>query len=133
MLGHSAQHHTEQQIQECIRSCTECHQVCLENAMHAVAVGGRHASEGHVGLLLDCADVADVTARFLSRRSELHGYVCRACFAVAARCADECEQLGMLTCAEACRRCAEACAQLAVGQGASTLPTQHAFAAPSRA
>ena len=114
MRADSARLYSTDRNQDCIDACTQCHQLCTESAMQAVAVGGRHADPEFVRLLEDCADMSMTAARFLIRRSDLHRYACRACFSVAARCADECERLGMLTCAEACRRCAEACAQVAM-------------------
>ena len=114
MRADSARLYSTDRNQECIGACTDCHQQCTESAMRAVAIGGRHADPEFVRLLEDCADMSLTAARFLMRGSDLHRYACRAAFSVAARCGDECERLGMLTCAEACRRCAEACAQVAM-------------------
>jgi hypothetical protein len=51
------------------------------------------------------------------RGSDLHPHICRACAAVCARCADECDAMGddpyLAACSEICRRCAISCAEMA--------------------
>jgi hypothetical protein len=70
-----------------------------------------------VRLLLDCAEICRTSADFMIRGSELHPHICRACAAVCARCADECDAMGedpyMAACSEICRRCALSCAEMA--------------------
>ncbi|HKG93895.1 MAG TPA: four-helix bundle copper-binding protein [Gemmatimonadaceae bacterium] len=120
MQGLDARLYIGEQAEDGVRACTECHELCTESAMRAVSIGGRHGDAEFVRLLLDCADISSTAARFLVRGSDMRRYACRACFAIAAHCADECERLGMLTCAESCRRCAEACAQLAMDPSAAS-------------
>src|SRR5262249_57911026 len=72
-----------------------------------------------VRLLLDCAEICRTSADFMIRGSELHPHICRACAAVCARCADECDARGedpyLAACSEICRRAALSCAEMAGG------------------
>ena len=85
--------------------------------MHCLQMGGRHAEAGHLQLLLDCAEICQTSANFMTRGSELHNRTCAVCAEICERCAEDCEQFGdealMKACAETCRRCAESCRQMA--------------------
>ena len=74
-------------------------------------------------LLLDCAEICRTSADFMIRGSDLHPHICRACAAVCARCADECDAMGddpyLAACSEICRRSALTCAEMA-GRAADT-------------
>jgi hypothetical protein len=103
---------------ECIDRCSTCHDACTELVQYCLEQGGRHATVGHIRLLLDCADICRTSADFMSRGSDLHARVCGVCAEICARCAEECEGFGdrtMDVCAKACRRCAESCAGMAGG------------------
>jgi len=80
-------------------------------------MGGMHAEEAHIKLLLDCAEICQTSANFMLRSSDLHAEICRACAVVCERCAEDCERMGddveMQRCAQTCRRCAESCRQMA--------------------
>ena len=105
------------ELDHCIQECTDCHRVCLETVRYCLEQGGEHAVPGHIGLLLDCAEICQTSANFMIRGSELHNRVCGLCAEVCDRCADSCESMGndarMKTCAEACRSCAESCREMA--------------------
>jgi hypothetical protein len=94
-----------------------CHAVCQEMVTHCLQQGGEHAEAGHLRLLLDCAEICQVSANFMLRGSPFHVRTCAACAEICQACAEDCEQMGgderMRACAEACRRCAESCAQMA--------------------
>lgn len=99
-----------------VHAALDCHTVCLETVTHCLSMGGEHARPEHVTLLLDCAEICQTAANFMTRDSELHAVVCGACAQVCERCAQSCEQLGgdeMRRCADACRRCAESCRAMA--------------------
>jgi hypothetical protein len=105
-------------MEQCIETCTNCHRTCLETAArHFRGERQPQLSEALVRLLLDCADICRTSADFMIRGSELHQHTCRACAAICARCADECDKMGedpyLAACAEICRRCAESCAEMA--------------------
>lgn len=105
-------------LQECIQACTECHRSCLETAAHCLDLGGEHASREHQTLLLDCAEICQTSANFMSRGSAHHAQTCGACAVLCDACAQSCESMGgndrqMTACAEICRRCAESCRTMA--------------------
>ncbi|MBI2708606.1 MAG: four-helix bundle copper-binding protein [Actinobacteria bacterium] len=99
------------------QAALDCHTVCLETVTHCLTKGGDHARPDHIVLLLDCAEICQTAANFMTRDSELHGLTCRVCAEICESCAQSCEQLGdddeMRRCAEACRRCAESCRAMA--------------------
>lgn len=100
-------------LSDCIRSCEECHRICMETLSHCLDKGGSHAEAGHIGLLLDCVEICQTSANFMVRDSDLHTETCRACAVICQRCAESCEKMSgdeqMKRCAEACRQCAESC------------------------
>jgi hypothetical protein len=104
-------------MRDCIRNCTECHNICLETAAYCLQMGGKHAEAAHVRLLLDCAEICQTSANFMLRGSDLHGRTCAVCAEVCERCGQDCDQFGddaqMRACAELCYHCAESCRQLA--------------------
>lgn len=107
-------------VRDCIDECVRCHEVCLSTVPYCLELGGRHAGEAHVTLLLDCASICRTSADFMLRGSDEHGRVCAACAAICQRCAEVCDQFVgdevMHACAEACRRCADSCERMAVLQ-----------------
>ena len=100
-------------MDECIRSCTDCSRVCLETIAYCLEQGGQHASAADIKLLQDCADICQVSAASMARKSEMHGRFCALCAEIGEKCVEACERLGgdaqMQRCAEACRKCAEQC------------------------
>jgi hypothetical protein len=106
------------EMRECIQNCLSCHAVCVETAAHCLRMGGKHAEERHIKLLLDCAQICATSADFMLRGSEMHGLTCGVCAEVCRSCAEDCEHMAdgdqqMLACAEMCRRCADSCASMA--------------------
>jgi hypothetical protein len=111
-------HQISKEMRECIENCSSCHSVCVETASHCLEMGGPHAAAGHIGLLLDCAQICATSADFMLRGSPFHAQTCGVCAAVCERCAEDCERLAgddelMRRCAEVCRRCAESCRRMA--------------------
>lgn len=100
-------------LEQCIRSCTDCSRTCLETVAYCLEKGGQHAAPDLVKLLQDCADICQVSAASMARGSDFHGRLCALCAEVCERCAEACEQHGddaqMKRCAEQCRRCAQEC------------------------
>ena len=100
------------EIEDCIDECIDCHQTCIETLTHCLTMGGSHAEPGHIQMLLDCAEICQMSANFMMRRSPMHNRACEVCAYACDRCAVACEQFAdeaMKACAEACRSCAEAC------------------------
>jgi hypothetical protein len=105
-------------MDECIRNCTECHTICVKTVTHCLGVGGKHADQAHIRMLLDCAQICATSADFMTRGSPLHRLTCGACAEICQQCADDCERMAegdqqMLQCAEMCRRCAASCRDMA--------------------
>jgi hypothetical protein len=105
-------------MDECIRNCTECHTICVKTVTHCLGIGGKHADQEHIRMLLDCAQICATSADFMTRGSPLHRLTCGACAEICQRCADDCERMAggdqqMLQCVEMCRRCAASCRDMA--------------------
>ncbi|MEX0750465.1 MAG: four-helix bundle copper-binding protein [Dehalococcoidia bacterium] len=104
-------------MDDCIDWCARCHDICLQTVNYCLGMGGEHASQDHIRLLLDCAQICRTSADFMLRESSVHGATCAACAAVCDRCAEDCERFEgdeiMQACAETCRGCAEACREMA--------------------
>ncbi len=114
--------HISVEFEECLNSCQECHEVCVETVQHCLGRGSSYATVNHISLLLDCAEICRTTADFMLRGSMLHPYVCGACAPVCESCAQSCEQMigdndQLRACAEICRRCAESCHAMAGSPG----------------
>jgi len=111
---------TNQQSQQCIQNCLDCHSICSNTAIYCLQQGGQHAEAAHIRLLLDCAEICQTSANFMLRGSDLHSRTCGICAEVCERCAKACEQMGddhqMRACADLCRRCAESCRQMAMAR-----------------
>ena len=107
----------DERMRDCIAACIDCGTICLATVSHCLEKGGKHAEPSHIRLLLDCAEICQTSANFMTRRSELHARTCSTCAEVCDDCATGCEQMTgdpqMKACAEACRRCAESCRRMA--------------------
>lgn len=104
-------------MQNCIQACTTCHSVCMETLQHCLKMGGKHSEQAHIVLMMDCAEICQISANFMLRGSPLHTLTCGACAEVCDRCAEDCSRFGddamMARCAEACRMCAQSCHEMA--------------------
>jgi hypothetical protein len=90
---------------------------------HCLGKGGAHASQPHIIMLLDCADISRVSADLMLRQSPRHFVTCGACAQICEACAEDCEKLDpqdeeMKRCAEICRRCAELCREMSHAKAA---------------
>ncbi len=117
MTQHSQLDGISDAMRECIRNCTQCHDICLETSAYCLQMGGKHAEAAHLRLLLDCAEICQTSANFMLRGSDLHQRTCAICAEICERCAQDCEQFGddarMRACADMCYRCAESCRRMA--------------------
>jgi hypothetical protein len=111
-------HEPDDKFKECIRECWECRTECQTTLFnHCLQEGGEHLEESHVKLMMDCIQICQTAADFMTRNSSLHAEICKACASVCEVCADSCEEIGgemMSQCARACRNCAESCREMAV-------------------
>jgi hypothetical protein len=103
-------------MDDCIDWCNTCHDICTQTVNYCLGMGGEHAEQSHIRLLLDCAEICKTSANFMLRESDLHGITCAACAEICERCAKECERFEddeiMQACAETCRGCAESCREM---------------------
>lgn len=107
--------HTEQSMQDCIANCNRCHQICLQTAMnHCLDAGGQHVQADHFKLMMNCAEICQLSANFQLSNSAFHRQVCAVCAYICEACTASCEAIGgMDECVEACEKCAESCRQMA--------------------
>lgn len=106
--------HDDHSLQNCIKICWDTrHHIQKTLAQHCLPMGGAHAEDAHVEIMIDCIQICQVAADFMTRGSAMHTAVCSACAIICDACADSCEAFvddkEMLHCAEMCRACAKAC------------------------
>lgn len=103
----------QDQMKECKELCWSCRDMCQRTLFtHCLHMGGEHTAEAHVKIMIDCIQICQITADFLTRGSEMHASVCSACADICDRCANSCnaiEGTHMEACAEMCRTCADMC------------------------
>ena len=101
-------------LQICIQNCLDCYQICTRTIDQCLTKGGQHSEAKHIKLLQDCADICNLSAKFMLRGSEFHSSTCGVCSEVCLACAKSCEAMKdsdeqMKACAEACQKCAASC------------------------
>lgn len=111
-------------LEVCITACLDCAIVCTACADACLAEEQREGLIRCIRLDADCADICEVTARVLSRQTEVERRMVEgllsACTQACALCADECAVHAARMdhcriCEEACRACQEACGRLHAG------------------
>jgi len=107
-----------EQMQQCIDDCTNCHNICVETLDQNIEMGEKFAEISHIRTLQDCARLCATSADFMLRESALHPSVCGLCADACERCADSCERLAvgdelMRECIDMCRTCARSCREMA--------------------
>lgn len=66
----------EQIALDCITSCEKCRAACIRAVTQSLELGGEYARREHIRLLLDCAEICQVSVNFLLRGSPSAGYFC---------------------------------------------------------
>lgn len=104
-------------LRRCIADCGDCQGTCLGTVAHCLTLGGKYTEAQHIRVMLDCAEICQVAANFMLRRSTLHSHVCRACAEISEACARSCDALAngdeqIRQCVESCRRCAQSCREM---------------------
>lgn len=101
-------------IDQCIRDCLVSFQACSGCLPHCLDMGGKHADKGHIGLLIECAEMCRMSASLMLAKSQFSHEHCQLCARVCDLCAASCESVDaddemMAQCAETCRRSADSC------------------------
>ncbi len=117
MANKEGAHHSNADMESCIKLCHECHALCNKIIAECLKLGGSHAAPEHIQLSIDCAQMCMVTADYLTRQSVIHDRVCRVCADACRLCAESCEKVAggnqlLKQCADLCRRCSDSCASM---------------------
>lgn len=98
---------------ECKQMAWACRETCQKTLFkYCLQMGHEHAAADHVKTMIDCIQICQVAADFITRESDSHTNVCETCAAICEECIASCEAIGgehMKACADACRKCAEIC------------------------
>lgn len=109
--------HGTMPLRDCVVVCVRSHAMCPETACYCAEQSSGHIGPGHIALLQDCAEMCQLTANSLLRRSPRHAVVCNPCAELCEACAKDCEAFTgdeqMKRCAAVCRDCAESCRDMA--------------------
>lgn len=105
-----------QDLQQCVQECTQCHRSCLEAMHYCLLQGGAYADPEHIRLLTDCAEICQTSANFMLRDSDLHMLINEACAEICQQCWESFNHFNkdaqMKQWAADCRRCSETCQQM---------------------
>lgn len=105
-------------MEQCIRECIACYQECMSCIPHCLGQGGKHVEQRHLTLMMECAQVCNMSATMMQLKGEFAYEFCQLCARVCDACADSCSSVDpsdsmMQKCADMCRRCAESCRSMA--------------------
>jgi hypothetical protein len=107
---------SQTELQRCAQECLSCEKTCLETINYCINKGGQHVEAKHLQLLMNCIEICQTSAKFLTSGSKLHMLTCDACAKVCEVCADSCDQFKndaeMKKCVDACRNCAASCKRM---------------------
>jgi hypothetical protein len=113
-------HHTDPEMHRCIQQCWSCRDTCQSKLFgYCIEKGGHHVAADHVRIMMDCVQICQTSADFMTRNSAMHAVTCTACARICDACAASCEAMDdeeMQACARICRECAESCREMAVKQ-----------------
>lgn len=104
------------EVRECLKDSLDCYQTCTETTIRCLTMGGKHAGNEHLNLLVDCARICNTNADFILRNSTYFPQTCGITADICDECADTCDRFDdefMKECAIVCRRCAESCREMA--------------------
>ncbi len=106
------------QMQQCIDNCRSAHQICVETMYHCLSKGGEHSDPSHIGLLIDCAQINEMNADFMSRNSEFHTKMCELCADIDEKTAKDCDMMSknddqMRACVEETTKSMNSCRMMA--------------------
>ena len=113
---HGSEIQTSDEVRECVKDCLDCYQNCTETTIRYLTMGGEHAEQEQLNLLMDCARICNTNADFMLRNSTYYPQTCGLTADICDECADICDRFDddfMKECASVCRRCAESCREMA--------------------
>ena len=100
----------------CIDACLSCTEECEHCATACLHEPDAAQRTRCIQVLRDCADVCDVSARWMVRDSSFVRPICELCADICDQCATECGRFRddhCRNCADACRKCAQECRTMA--------------------
>jgi hypothetical protein len=117
MAEHRSRWRVDAQVDQCVRSCMECQNVCHTTIQHRLRQGGRYAKPEHLDLLRECAEACSRAAEAMVAGLPSTDERCRECTDICDRCAADCASFGddpqMRACAQSCRATAMLCRMVA--------------------
>ena len=101
-------------MDQCIKDCISCYGECMSCIPHCLSIGGKHADPKHITLMMECAEMCNMSATFMQLRGQFAYEHCQLCAKVCDACAESCSSIDaddsmMQKCADFCRKCAESC------------------------
>lgn len=105
-------------MEQCIRDCLACYQECTSCIPHCLSQGRPHAEQKHITLMMECAQMCNMSATLMQLKGQFSYEHCQLCAKVCDACADSCSSIDpndsmMQRCADMCRKCAESCRSMA--------------------
>lgn len=52
-------------MDQCIQDCIACYQECLGCIPHCLSQGGMHAEQRHITLMMECAELCNLSANVM--------------------------------------------------------------------
>lgn len=101
-------------MDECIRNCIACYQECTSCIPHCLSQGGKHVERKHIVLMMECAQVCQMSASLMELEGQFAYEHCQLCARICDACEESCRSVDpndemMQRCADVCRQCAESC------------------------
>jgi len=105
-------------VQQCIEDCIACYQECTSCIPYCLSQGGKHVEKKHLTLMMECAEMCNMSATLMQLQSQFAHAHCQLCAKICDACAESCNKVDpndamMNSCADACRQCAESCRNMA--------------------
>jgi hypothetical protein len=109
---------TGNNMDQCIQDCLACYQECTSCIPHCLSQGGKHAEAKHITLMMECAEMCNMSATLMQLKGQFAYEHCQLCAKACDACAESCSSIDpndsmMQKCAEMCRQCAESCRSMA--------------------
>lgn len=100
--------------EQCIKDCLECYHICTRTLHHCIKQGGEHVESKHLGLLIECSRICQLSSELMLSGSSFSDEFCQICARACDACAESCLSIDpqdqmMQECAQTCTRCAASC------------------------